>query len=161
MVAQSLTETLPPPFVLGPAPTMEFMSAALPRSGPRPATATPAWTLRSAVLVVALVAGLFAMHGLGTHGAHAAEAVPETSSSAHAAHHAPAESEPESEGGAGLLGLCLVLLSAGLIWVWTRRGERLWWRTTRRVPDRRDLARPARARGHSPPLRAELSIWRC
>lgn len=139
------------------------MTAALPWSGPRPATAPPTWTLRSAGLVVALVAGLFAMHGLGTHGAHAAEAPAETPSATHSSPHADAEpsSVPEAESEAGLLVLCLALLSAGLVWLWTQRTGRFWWRTTRRVSVRRGLARPARARGHSPPLRAELSIWRC
>lgn len=140
-------------------------------------------------LAVAVVAGLFAMHGLGMHALHPGE--PSSAMHSESISSAPAMSatgyddgtavlavpltavlgvvslgsatdkSPEPSGGAVLLGLCLTLLAFGVLWLrrWTR-GRPAWT-----VPRRALTARVARlsvtARDLSPPLRAELSIWRC
>jgi hypothetical protein len=87
----------------------------------------------AAAVWVLLIGGLFAMHGLGTHGAgaHGGVALNMTGTSGHAAHHSvlpgtadrTADAEPvtgasepndEGHGSMGLLMLCLVILAATL-----------------------------------------------
>lgn len=179
----------------GPAPRSQRARKAL-RHGAL--SLVPGW-----LLAVAVVAGLFAMHGLGMHGLHSAEGT----SSMHSASRstlgtsapgaslaevpaagmtssghddgADSQADPppadldaaslesatgsshEPSGGAGLLGMCLALLAFGVLWIrrWTR--GRPAWTITRRAFTSRVAQLPVTARDLSPPLRAELSIWRC
>lgn len=158
----------------------------------------PGW-----LLAVSVVVGLFAMHGLGMHGLHSAEAAspmhsvsssgavmsgPDTSTAkvsvagmtatghdeaaAVQAETPPADLDAaslgsaigpshEPSGAAGLVGICLTLLAFAALCFrrWTR-GRPAWT-----IPRRSFAARVARlsvtARDLSPPLRADLSIWRC
>jgi hypothetical protein len=125
-------------------------------------------------------AGLLAMHGLGTHGAHAAGPLPDlasVSASSHdigphvghdmagAGHGSAAASDahdvPASYAG-GLAGLCLALLAVGLVWLVAHTRPGRGWRlpvatltATMAVPV------PVTARAQAPPRRSELSVWRC
>lgn len=69
-------------------------------------------------------------------------------------------SSHKPSGGAALLGMCLALLAFGVLWLrrWTR-GRRAWT-IPRRAFTSRVAQLPVTARDLSPPLRAELSIWR-
>ena len=159
----------------------------------------PGWWLAGAV-----VAGLFAMHGLGMHGIHSGEAsspmhaesssttsgmaaLPESppdlsatgmsaaghdDSGAEGAGTQPADlnaaflgsatdTSPEPSGGAGLVGLCLTLLAFGALWLRRLTRGRPAWTIPRRALVARVARLPVTARALSPPLRAELSIWRC
>lgn len=71
------------------------------------------------------------------------------------------ESFDPSSGAVGLLGLCLALLAFGMLWLrrWTR--GRPTWTVPRRALTARAAQLSVIARDLSPPLRAELSIWRC
>lgn len=135
-------------------------------------------------LAFAVLAGLFAMHGLGAHGVHSSEA----STAMHQANshgapmpasehlqgaaatsddrlHAPSASEAEGtpgpSGGAGLLGLCLTVLAFGVLWLRRSSGFHHAWTWSRHALDPRPTSLRVTARSLSPPLRAELSIWRC
>lgn len=154
-------------------------------------------------LVVAVVAGLFAMHGLGMHGLHSDQAPssmhsasssnvgtsgPDTSmakvsaSGMTATGHgdgAAAQAEPppidlgaappgsatgtshKPSGGAVLLGMCLTLLAFGVLWLRRWITGRPAWTIPRHALGARIAQLPVTARDLSPPLRAELSIWRC
>lgn len=126
-------------------------------------------------LAIAVVAGLFAMHGLGMHGAHSAgasSAMHSESISSASGMSAPGmppaghddgangeSSDPSS--GAGLLGLCLTLLAFGVLWLRRWASGRPAWTIRRRALAARVAQLPTTARDLRPPLRAELSIWRC
>lgn len=144
-------------------------------------------------LAVAVSAGMFAMHGLGMHGAHfstsfsathsesgstaagmTAPATPATGHDAGAVIADPiiadlnafpfgsaTDKSPEPSGGAGLVGLCLTLLVFGMPWLrrWTRGRPALT--IPRRALAARIVELLVTARNLSPPVRAELSIWRC
>lgn len=146
-------------------------------------------------LAIAVIAGLFAMHGLGTHGAHATEgsssmhseptsSVPamgvsgtpmtiHDSGSAVPAGPVPADLSATPlasanddrasvpSGGAGLLMLCLALLAFGMLWLRRQPNGRPAWTVPRRSLETRVAHLSVTARDLSPPLRAELSIWRC
>ena len=150
-------------------------------------------TARSRWLAIAVVAGLFAMHGLGMHGAHSAGA----SSAMHAESVSPARDMPavgmsaagshdgvtalpaltadmdamgsglakdgssDLPGGAGLVGLCLALLIFLMVWLRRWTSSRLAWIVPRRTLEACVAQLSVTARDLSPPLRAELSIWRC
>lgn len=154
----------------------------------------PEVTGRRLWLAVAVVAGLFAMHGLGMHGAHASEA-------SAAMHSEPTSSAPaigasamsttihdiggavpagpvsadvsatplasandgpsDPSSGAGLLMLCLALLAFGMLWLRRRPNGRPAWTVPRRALKTGVAQLSVTARDLSPPLRAELSIWRC
>ena len=70
-------------------------------------------------------------------------------------------SSHEPSGGAALMGMCLTLLAFGVLWL--RRGTSgcLAWTISRRAFTARVAQLLVTARDLSPPLRAELSIWRC
>lgn len=154
-------------------------------------------------MAVAVIAGLFAMHGLGMHGLHPAEASssmqsvsgsnigtsgPGTSvakawtarmtatrhdaGAAMQAEPPPAvlddtslasatNSSHEPSRGAALMGMCLTLLALGVLWLRRWTNGRLAWTISRRAFVARLAQLPVTARDLSPPLRAELSIWRC
>lgn len=146
-------------------------------------------------LAIAVIAGLFAMHGLGMHGAHASEGTS-------AMHSEPTSSAPAMVasgmsmtihdgggavpagpvsadlsatpltsanddgasvpfGGAGLLIMCLALLAFGMLWLRRRPNDRPAWTVPRRALEACVAQLSVTARDLSPPLRAELSIWRC
>ena len=151
-------------------------------------------------MVIAVVAGLFAMHGLGMHDVHSMEASSADHSGAsgsstsaqqmgakdrgpdgddatsvvvtdagdrtgavsneHGIKLAPTPEQSPSPG-AGLLGMCLALLALGLLWRLTLSGRRLAWTIPRGALLDRVVALMVTARGPGPPLRAQLSIWRC
>lgn len=72
-----------------------------------------------------------------------------------------ADGSPEQSGAAGLLGLCLTLLSLGLLWLLGTAGRRRPWSLPRSAGTARSALLPVTARDLSPPSRAALSIWRC
>lgn len=147
------------------------------------------------LVVVAVLVGLFAMHGPGTHGAHAGEAsavmhpesvssapgmsTPGMSSTGHdnagalaggpltadvdtiARGSADDESSDPASGAVGLLGLCLALLAFGMLWLRRWTAGRPQWTVPRRALTARVAQLSVTACDLSPPLRAELSIWRC
>lgn len=111
-----------------------------------------------AVVVVAL-AGLFAMHGLSTHGV---ADPPAPGMSMHADH----GGDPSDGGLPGddhqhdVLLLCLALLAAGVVVLAVRRGWVRW--PTRKVSTARSLTTPRAARrDRDPPDLRALSIQRC
>lgn len=135
-------------------------------------------------MTLLVLAGLFTMHGLSTHGPHLvapAVAPSEPGSVAHltgndmaggldptatnAAGVAPRLGlplPPDPAGGAsGPLWWCLALLSVGalmLLLVRERHGPRaLWWRPR---ASSHGLVTPT-GRDPAPPSRSQLSIWRC
>lgn len=140
-------------------------------------------------LAFAVVVGLFAMHGLALHGLHGSEASSSMSAgstssadprlAAHGHEEVAAQVAPSgadkatmelgsamtgastSSGGVGILGLCLTLLSLGVLWLCRSTGGRRWWTVRRRALESCAVHLSATARNLSPPLRAELSIWRC
>jgi len=148
-------------------------------------------------MVFAVVAGLFAMHGLGMHGVHSMEAssAEHSGSSTSAQQMVAMDRGPDGDDatsvvvtdagdrtgavsnehgiklaptpeqspspGAGLLGMCLALLALGLLWRLTLAGRRLAWTIPRGALLDRVVALMVTARGPGPPLRAQLSIWRC
>lgn len=152
-------------------------------------------SMRPAWFALVVIAGLFAMHGLGLHGVHQpsgvapgtgeSAAVPSVvphdvertaGHSAQAAHQEPsgagswegvasqtdAPTAPhEPSDGSALLGACLALLVIGALWSASRRPGHVAWRAPRGTWA---LGRPqlcVTARDLSPPLRSQLSIWRC
>lgn len=120
--------------------------------------------LRAALVAAAVLAGMFAMHGLTHHGEHL-PAVEVPVATAHADHPRaePATVEPDGTGHAdlGAMTLCLfMLLGASLAWVVTRRpgGRPLVVRRSRsRIPP----AVRALTRAHAPPDLTVLSVCRC
>lgn len=145
-------------------------------------------------LAIAVVVGLFAMHGLGMHGSHSGEgssAMNSESISSAPGVTAPGMSATGHDGGvaglagpqtadvgttylglanegstdpssgAGLLGLCLALLAFGVLWLRRRTSGRPAWTVPRRTLEACVARLSVTARDLSPPLRAELSIWRC
>ncbi|PKH41766.1 hypothetical protein CXG46_07785 [Nocardioides alpinus] len=64
-------------------------------------------------------------------------------------------------GGAGLLMLCLALLAFGMLWLRRRPSSRPMWTVPRQTLEACVARLLVTARDLSPPLRAELSIWRC
>lgn len=125
-------------------------------------TATPRpWRL--VLVAVALVGGLFALHGLTHHGAHV-PAVPAASDVGHGTAHA--SHEPADDGhhdDSGVMTLCLAMLAGAAVWLLSR--------AVRRRPARPLLLLPRRAlsgvpllagvRAHSPPGLWSLSVCRC
>lgn len=63
-------------------------------------------------------------------------------------------------GGSSLLGLCLALLTLGLIMLVFQIGSRVVWTVPRMTTALRREALPATAHSLDPPSRAELCIWR-
>lgn len=142
------------------------------------------WAL---ALVAAVLVGLVAMHGLGTHGVHSAGGAADPHPAPHAAPHAEpragvhslaspvapggvrpaahaedptAASSPDSSG-AWLAGLCLALLVLGVLRLWGPRAQRRPWTLARRAALRRVAALRVTSQGPGPPSRAQLSVWRC
>lgn len=123
-------------------------------------------------LATLAVAGLLAMHGLGTHGAHAAGPPADLTTvsaaghdSAHADHGAAVDPETQDEPtsyAGGLAALCLALLTVGLAWLvaHTRPG-RGWRLPPGTLTALAAVPAPVTARAHAPPRRSELSVWRC
>lgn len=120
-------------------------------------------------------AGLLAMHGLGTHGAHAAgppSDLAAVSTSGHDAAHtghgaalgstldSQAEYEMTSYAG-GLAALCLALLAVGLVWLVAHTRPGRGWRLPPTLTALPAVPVPVTARAHAPPRRSELSVWRC
>lgn len=169
-----------------------FGSAPQSRRVPQTIHDRTARTARNRWLAIAVVSGLFAMHGLGMHGAHSADA----SSGMHSESVSPArdmsasgmsaavshdsvtilgaqaadvdaigfglakDGSSDPPDGAGLLGLCLALLISLMMWLrrWTSRQA---WTVPRRTLWACIAPLSVTARDLSPPLRSELSIWRC
>lgn len=130
--------------------------------------------LRGLLVVCALVAGMFAMHGLAQHGDH----LPTVASAPHAGHDStvvaapaaplagvtlaadPAET-PDPADGSGALALCLTVLVAACLAVGASgrpRGGVL--RTLSRAMTPAPPL-PVRARAADPPDRWVLSVCRC
>lgn len=119
--------------------------------------------LRATLVAGALLAGLFAMHGLSHHGDHAP-----TASDDHAAMSVsmsvPGSAEVAPEGppadDSAVLAICLtILLGASLAWLWATRSAG-GLRRLRRALMYDPPARPLR-RAHAPPERWVLSVCRC
>lgn len=129
-------------------------------------------------VTAALIAGLFAMHGMGSHGVYDSHGEPMRSSvdgtAATAAQLSPAETaalpgrgriqhaitvpDPASS---GVLGLCLTLLTGLLVLMWLRRESRRLGPVAVDPASMSRRAHPVRARDPSPLRRSQLSIWRC
>jgi hypothetical protein len=156
----------------------------------RTSTAERRTSLVRLLLLVGAVVGLFAMHGLGAHGAshhpgplavdshHAGAAVPagmsdpvpgkqsrQLSSTASsiggtASSSTPARATAPGETGSGLVGLCMAVL-AGVLFALA--GPRAWGRLRAAVTLRlvAGLRLAAAARERDPPLLVRLSICRC
>lgn len=60
-----------------------------------------------------------------------------------------------------MMGMCLTLLAFGVLWLRRWATSRPAWTLPRRLFAARVAQLPVTARDLSPPLRAELSIWRC
>jgi hypothetical protein len=127
-------------------------------------TPRPSW--RTALVAVALVAGLFALHALSHHGEHLPAAEPAPAQAAHAAHHEPAghhEPAPAEPDGHGALTLCLAMLAGAAVWLLAtavrRRPARPLVHLSRRVAGVVPL-RPV-GRAHAPPDLWDLSVCRC
>jgi hypothetical protein len=126
-------------------------------------TRTPRPSWRTALVAVALVAGLFALHALSHHGEHLPATEP---AAAHAAHHEPAghhEPAPAQPDGHGALTLCLAMLAGAAVWLLAsavrRRPARPVVQLRRRVAGVVPL-RPV-GRAHAPPDLWDLSVCRC
>jgi hypothetical protein len=146
------------------------MRAALPRSrSPRRCGAA----LGRAVAVLVALAGLFAMHGLSDHGVahHAAGGTVEMSDGsgmaaivpvdAHRSPHADDTERSPAPDDDGLVGLCLALLSAGLVLA-LALGRHGWRRGLHASYDAgRRAITAARSRPLDPPDLVRLSIQRC
>jgi hypothetical protein len=120
-------------------------------------TRTPRPSWRTALVAVALVAGLFALHALSHHGEHLPATEPVA---AHSGHHEPAPAEPD---GHGALTLCLAMLAGAAVWLLAsavrRRPARPVVQLRRRVAGVVPL-RPV-GRAHAPPDLWDLSVCRC
>lgn len=119
----------------------------------------PRWRL--ALTAVALVGGLFALHGLTHHGEH----VPSVTTPAHAegGHGSSAPAGGSQHEGSGAMTLCVAMvLGAAVLWLVgaaRRRLSRPW-----RLPRLSTFAvvrAPVRGRAHGPPNRWVLSVCRC
>lgn len=156
-------------------------SRAVPRQGPARATG----------VAVALVAGVFAMHGMGDYGVHSGDHPESGRTEAVAASGAggdrgsvpqaadrnglgdgttPASrsllrmavSVPDPVSGGGVLGLCLTLLTAALVLWWLRLASREAASVLAAPASvRTGGVGPARARAPTPPRRSQLCICRC
>lgn len=119
---------------------------------------------RGVLVALAVVAGLFAMHGLTQHGDHLATATA-TTHAAHGLHAtdtaAPDPAPADDPAGPGALALCLTVLAAAWLAVWaTARPRGGVLRTL--VPVVTAAPRPpVRARAPDPPDRWALSVCRC
>ncbi|GAA1476768.1 hypothetical protein GCM10009623_12140 [Nocardioides aestuarii] len=118
-------------------------------------------TWRTALVAVALVAGLFALHALSHHGEHLPSATAAVSHHDHAADHhqsAPADSHDH-----GALTLCLAMLAGAGVWLLAtavrRRGSRPLVVLPRGAVGGVRLR--ATGRAHAPPGRWDLSVCRC
>ena len=121
--------------------------------------------LRAAVVALAALAGLFAVHGLTHHGEHLPS---------HEAQHtvghamttppevAPPTTTPVSmELGGGAAAMCLAILLTGLlVRSAVRRPARGLLERPARAPALADRPRPV-SRSHDPPSRWSLSVCRC
>ncbi len=116
--------------------------------------------LRRALVLIALLGGLFAMHGLADHGTtHGGQ-----STASHADHPLPSSLIPTTDSSAPGhpdAGLCLALLLAGLAMLFA------WWRSLQvtTYDGQRLLAlrtwSPIRARAPDPPDLTRLGLCRC
>lgn len=124
-------------------------------------------------VVLGVIGGFFAMHGLGAHAlhdVHGESPVARADSAASAPHGAlPAESdavvEDEALGApdparAALVGVCLAVLSV-LMLMWRRGVLVRLSRLHATASWGRRVASPARARLPAPPIRSQICIWRC
>ncbi len=124
--------------------------------------------LRAAVVALAALAGLFAMHGLTHHGEHVPShdtASPHTvghvMTTAPSAATAPAVTPVSTELAAGAAEMCLAILLTGLLaWSAVRRPTAGLLLGPAHAPALVDRARPA-SRSHDPPSRWSLSVCRC
>jgi hypothetical protein len=132
----------------------------------RVSSATPRpWRL--ALVAVALVGGLFALHGLTHHGEH----VPAVSSVADVGHvdHGHSTGVQEApEGGhhddSGVMTLCLAMLAGAAVWLLARAVRRRPALPLLLLLPRRPLAGVpllAGVRPHAPPGRWSLQVCRC
>ncbi len=119
-------------------------------------------TWRTALVAVALVAGLFALHALSHHGEH----LPATTSAAashadHAGDHH--ESAPSDSHDHGALTLCLAMLAGAAVWLLAtavrRRGSRPLFLLPRGPA--RGVPLLTIGRAHAPPDLWDLSVCRC
>jgi hypothetical protein len=135
----------------------------------RPASRATSRRLATALLWVALLGGVFAMHGLGTHGvmgtADAMAAMDHGGGASHASagdhgdDGAMPTGHPSPDGGhAGMVMMCLAILVATIVVAWMFGFLRRRPSFTVRRLKRRFLPRPGTT--HPPPL-ARLSVMRC
>ena len=130
-------------------------------------TAVPRRRLRPALVALALVLGLFALHGLTHHG----EQVPSvtTAAAGHGHGAAPAQAPVEGPGegshhdGPGAMMLCAtMILGAAVLWLVRAAGRRgVRPLALLRRPPPRSLRLPVGARAHAPPDRWALCVCRC
>lgn len=112
-------------------------------------------------VLLAVLAGLFAMHGLADHGAtagpHAEAAVVQ-----HHGHHEPPADDDQHHSGHGLVGLCVAVLGAALLWLLGGTvGRRVAAPCATLARAVRSASRAARARAPDPPDLLALSVVRC
>ena len=123
---------------------------------------------RPALVALALVLGLFALHGLTHHG----EQVPSVTTAAAGHGHgaaAPAQAPAEGPGGGshhdgpGAVLLCAtMILGAAVLWLLRATGRRgVRPLALLRRPPPRAVRLPVGARAHAPPDRWALSVCRC
>lgn len=133
----------------------------------RVSSATPR-PRRLALVAVALVGGLFALHGLTHHGEHV-PAVATVSDVGHAGHGHSTGSQEAPEGGhhhddSGVMTLCLAMLAGAAVRLVARAVRRRPARPLLLVLPRRHLAGVpllAGVRAHAPPGRWSLQVCRC
>lgn len=118
--------------------------------------------LRATLVAAAVLAGLFAMHGLTHHGEQLPSHDAGTPTATHAASAGTPTTTPDASGvGHGAMVLCLAILLGGLLAGAGVRRPRSG--LLLRVP--RDVARtpgtPAVLRTHDPPVPWSLSVCRC
>ena len=137
----------------------------------RPSLRGTSRRLAAALLWVALLGGVFAMHGLSTHGVmgsvetslaaidHGAAVLHDAMPGDHGDHGAMPTGHPAPDGGhAGMVVMCLAILVATIIAVWLVGFLRRCPIFTVRRMEHRFLLRPGTT--HPPPL-VRLSVMRC
>lgn len=119
-------------------------------------------TWRTALVAVALVAGLFALHALSHHGEHLPATTTAAAHADHAGdHHESAPADDSHDHGA--LTLCLAMLAGAAVWLLATAVRRRGSRPLVVLPrwPAGGLRLRAVGRAHAPPDLWDLSVCRC